>query len=124
MRSHLRRVVRRAPAPPLSFDVGLQHERTSLAWERTAMALMVAATLLARYAAEDGVWLVAGAAFALAAGGGGLLLWSGVHYDDLHQTLRDGEDVDHHRLIKAVGLAATAITAGGLVLAIWLAITS
>jgi uncharacterized membrane protein YidH (DUF202 family) len=113
--------VRRPPRPPEPFDVGLQHERTSLAWERTAISLMVAATLLARYAAEDGFWPVAGAALVLAAVGGGLLVWSGVHYDDLHGPLRAGGEVDHHRLIQVVGLAVAAVAATALVLSVWLA---
>ena len=99
--------------------MGLQHERTSLAWERTAISLMVAATLLARYAAEDGLWAVAGVALALAGAGGGLLVWSGVHYDELHEPLRSGGEVDHHGLIKVVALAATVVVATGLALSIW-----
>lgn len=120
MRSTARRMVRRPPGPPTAFSAELQQERTSLAWERTAIALMVAATLLARNAAEDGNWAVAVVALVLAAGGGGLLMWSGIHYDDLHTTLREGHDVDHHRLIKTVTLATVAITGAGLVLVLWL----
>jgi uncharacterized membrane protein YidH (DUF202 family) len=116
------RALRRRPGPPTSFDVGLQQERTSLAWERTAISLMVAATLLARYAAEDGIWPVAGAAFVLATGGGLLLFWTGVHYDDLHETLRSGAAVDHHRLIALVALGTTGVTATALVLSLWLAL--
>lgn len=84
------------------------------------MSLMFAATVLARYAAEDGVWPLALTAFLLAGAGGALLMWAGIHYDDLHTTLRSGHDVDHHRLIKAVTLAAVGITASGLVLTLWL----
>lgn len=113
-------MVRRTPGPAESFDVGLQQERTSLAWERTAIGLMFAGTLLARYAADDGIWPVAGAAFAMAAVGGAVLMWAGIHYDDLHTTLRGGGVVDHHRLIKAVTLATVFVTGTGLVLSIWL----
>ena len=124
MKRQLQRMVRRPPGPPEVFDTALQQERTTLAWERTAIALMVAATLLARYAAEDGMWSVAVAAFGFAIGGGALLLWAGVHYDDLHVTLREGHEVDHYRLVTVVGLAAGAVTSTSLILAVWLALAS
>jgi uncharacterized membrane protein YidH (DUF202 family) len=116
------RMVRRPVGPDEAFSVGLQQERTSLAWERTAIGLMFAGTLLARYAAEDGVWPVAGVAFVIAAAGGGLLMWAGIHYDDLHATLREGRPVDHSRLIKAVSLATVVVIGTGLALSIWLAV--
>ena len=36
--------------PERVFDLALQHERTALAWERTAIAAMVAGVVLARSA--------------------------------------------------------------------------
>mgnify|MGYP001152866461 CR=1 FL=1 len=110
----------RRERPAESFSESLQHERTNLAWERTAIALMVASTLLARYAASDGVWVVAGVAFALAAVGGGLLVWGGVHYDDLHEPLRTGGEIDHHIEIKLVAATAVAVAGTALLLALWL----
>lgn len=110
----------RRERPAESFSESLQHERTNLAWERTAMALMVAATLLARYAASDRVWVVAAVAFALAAVGGGLLVWGGVHYDDLHEPLRTGGEIDHQMEIKLVAATAVAVAGSALLLALWL----
>lgn len=117
-----RRRGRGAARPLAPFDVGLQHERTSLAWERTAISLMVAATLLARYGAEDGNWTVASAAFVLATFGGGLLLWSGIRYDDLHGPLRAGTPIEHHGIVRLTAAATVTVSAIALLLTCWLAL--
>ena len=73
--------------PDTVFDPMLQHERTALAWERTAIASMVAGVLLARYASELHVaYAVVGIAEVLV--GAALLVWSGLHYEQLHAPLR------------------------------------
>jgi len=81
--------------PDNVFDEGLQHERTALAWERTAVATMVAGVVLARFAAVESFWIAAVIGLAQTAFGGVLLVWSGTHYDDLHEPLRKGDDVEN-----------------------------
>jgi uncharacterized membrane protein YidH (DUF202 family) len=104
------------------FDPGLQHERTALAWERTAISGMLGGVLLARYAAAE--IHLAWAAFGLAAValGAALLVWSGRHYDDLHGPLRAGENPAHPTAVRRVGLASVVFTAAALVLAIVISI--
>jgi hypothetical protein len=63
--------------PAQVFDPMLQHERTALAWERTAIASMVAGTLLARQAATLGRPLGALGVLQVAFGAA-LLVWTGV----------------------------------------------
>ncbi len=108
--------------PDEVFDAGLQHERTSLAWERTAISMMVAGLVLSRFAATEGVGLLAVGGMAQVVLGALLLVWSGAHYDDLHGELRselgDGADVVHPSATRFVGLATIAGTGTGLVAAI------
>jgi uncharacterized membrane protein YidH (DUF202 family) len=103
------------------FDPGLQHERTTLAWERTAIAGMVGGTLLARYAAVelDPVWASVGIGVVVL--GAVLLVWAGRHYDDLHGPLRRGENPAHPAAVRLVGLATIAFTAVALLLALAIA---
>lgn len=106
------------------FDAGLQHERTSLAWERTAISMMVAGLVLSRFAANEAFWLLAVGGMLQVVFGAALLVWSGVHYEDLHGTLRRGADVVHPSATRWVGLATIAGTGAGLVAAISISVGS
>lgn len=109
--------------PSSVFDQGLQHERTALAWERTAIATMVAGVLMARYAAESLRFVFASIGLAQVAIGAGVLLWSARHYDDLHGPLRAGETPIHPTAARVVGIGAIAFTGAALSLAIVVAVT-
>lgn len=112
----------RPPRPTAVFDEGLQHERTALAWERTAIATMVGGLLMARYTA---VSLHVGFAFigiAQVLIGAAVLVWSARHYDELHGPLRDGESPIHPTAARIVGANAVVFTGAGLVIALAIAL--
>lgn len=88
-----------------------------MAWERTAIATMVAGALLARYAAVDGHPAFASAGIVQVAFGGGLLVWTGRHYEDLHGPLRTGQDPTNPQAVRVVGFATTVGIAAAAVLA-------
>lgn len=104
--------------PATSFDTGLQHERTALAWERTAIATMVAGLVLSRFAAIHEYWLAAGAGLLQTAFGAALLVWSGAHYEDLHGPLRSGDDIVHPAAARIVGLVTVSTIGLALVTAV------
>ena len=111
------------PQPQVSrprkvFDPGLQHERTALAWERTAIAVMVAGVLLARYAAETVHYTIAFVGVGQVVVGACLLVWSGRHYEDLHGPLRAGASPIHPTAARIVGVATVVFSGFGLVLAV------
>lgn len=108
--------------PSTVFDTGLQHERTSLAWERTAISMMVAGLVLSRFAATEGFWLLAAGGMIQVVFGSALLVWSGAHYEELHGALRRGADVVHPSATRWVGLVTIVGTGAGLVAAIVVAI--
>lgn len=110
-----------APAgrPDRVFDAGLQHERTALAWERTAIATMVAGALLGRWAAEDAAPLFGVLGIAQVAFGAALLAWSGSHYEQLHGPLRAGDSPVHPTAAWVVGVATTIGIGASLALAVW-----
>lgn len=109
--------------PTTVFDAGLQHERTSLAWERTAISMMVAGLVLSRFAATESFWLMAAGGMAQVTFGAVLLVWSGAHYEELHGTLRRGTGVVHPSAARWVGLATIAGTGAGLIAAIVVAVS-
>jgi len=111
-----------ADRPTTVFDPGLQHERTALAWERTAIASMVAGVLMARYASLSLHFVFAFIGLAQVAAGAGLLLWSAQHYDELHGPLRSGDSPIHPKATQVVGVGAILFTGAGLMLAVIIAI--
>jgi uncharacterized membrane protein YidH (DUF202 family) len=108
--------------PETSFDGGLQHERTALAWERTAVAMMVAGVILGRFAAIHEYWAFAALGLAQTAFGGGLLVWAGAHYENLHGPLRDGDDVVHPMAARVVGMVTVATIGAGLAMSVAIAL--
>lgn len=111
------------PRPERIFDPGLQHERTALAWERTAIAVMVAGVLLARFTAETVHVTIAVVGIAQVVIGAVILLWAGRHYDDLHGPLRDGESPVHPMATRMVGFATVVFTGFALMLSVLIAVS-
>ncbi len=108
--------MRRQHRPTERFDVGLQHERTALAWERTAIATMVAGVIFARYAAGAAHPGLAVLGLLQVAAGAAVLVWAGWHYDELHGPLRRGTSVVHPTAARFVGLSTVVFS--GLALAV------
>ena len=98
------------------IDPGLQAERTGLAWERTAIAAMVAGVLLARYEADD-IPVAAVVGFAAVLGGAVLLVWSGLQPDDPRP---NGPEDTAARIgvIRAVGVGTVVFLFLALVFAV------
>lgn len=107
--------------PATVFDPGLQHERTALAWERTAIASMVAGVLMARYASESLHFAFAFVGLAQVVVGAAVLLWSARHYDDLNGPLRAGDTPIHPTATQVVGIGAILFTGAGLALSLIIA---
>jgi uncharacterized membrane protein YidH (DUF202 family) len=108
--------------PATVHDAGLQHERTALAWERTAIAGMVAGVLLARYTATELHPLVSAFGVLQVIVGSGVLVWAARHYDDLHGPLRKGQSPVHPLAARVVGLGAVAFSGIATVIAVIIAL--
>lgn len=103
--------------PDQVFDPKLQHERTSLAWERTAVAGLVVGALMTRVGAKTHL-LLGAVGLVQVCFSAGLLVWSGRHYEDLHGVLRAGESPTHPAAARLVGLATTVAIGLALLLAV------
>ena len=104
------------PRPANSIDGGLQHERTALAWERTAIAMMVAGLVLARYAAKEHGALLGSVGVLQTAAGATLLLWASRNDELLHNPARPASAVPQVWLTRVVGLVNLVFIAFALVL--------
>jgi len=106
--------------PTTVFDPGVQHERTALAWERTAVAMMVAGAILGRYASSHGHFVLGALGVTWVVLGGAVLLWAARHYEDLHGPLRAGETPAHPTVARVVGISTVVFTGVALILAVFL----
>lgn len=104
--------------PQDSIGGGLQHERTALAWERTAIATMVIGVALARFASSEGPPALGSVGIATTVAGGMLLLWASRNHALLHDPARPASAVPQVELARLVGVAAVAVTGGAFVLAV------
>jgi uncharacterized membrane protein YidH (DUF202 family) len=109
--------------PATVFDPGLQHERTALAWERTAIAGMVAGVLLARYTAASLPPFLAVFGVTQVVLGSCVLVWSARHYDDLHGPLRAGQSPVHPGAARLVGIGTLVFTAVATAIAVVIALS-
>jgi len=108
--------------PPDSIGGGLQHERTALAWERTAIATMVIGVALARFTSSEGPPLLGAFGVATTVGGATLLLWASRNHALLHDPARPASAVPQVELARSVGLATVGVTGLAFVLAVVLSV--
>jgi uncharacterized membrane protein YidH (DUF202 family) len=103
-------------------DDGLQDERTTLAWERTAIATMAIGLLIARYASLSLHWAFGVAGLTAVAVGSGVLVWAGQRYDEMQDHIERGANPVHPQATRRIGLLAVVLTGVATTLAIAIAI--
>ena len=98
------------------FDVGLQPERTLLAWRRTALALIVASAVEVRLAMEHlgGLAIVIGVVGILFAGA--TYIGATVRYRRMHRSLLDSESLMTVGGRSLAALAVSSILLAGVAL--------
>jgi uncharacterized membrane protein YidH (DUF202 family) len=100
------------------LDLGLQHERTALAWDRTGLSFLVVGTLTIRHSGMAPETLPSVAGY-LAMAVGALLLWAGTRrYRRREAELRQGASPVRPRLVRLTGVAAIGISLASLLLVI------
>lgn len=102
--------------PRTVFDRGLQQERTALAWDRTAVALMVAGVLFIRGGAAPYGDLRHLPGFAAVAAGVWVLWHAYRDYNRRHELLRREESITQPGLVRLVALVTLVLSVASLVL--------
>ncbi len=109
--------------PDTVFDPMLQHERTALAWERTAIASMVSGTLLARRAADLHVSLAALGLLQVVLGAA-LLIWDGTALRAVTRApFAAARARAHPDAVRIIGLTTVGFCGAATVIAIASAMT-
>jgi len=105
------------PRPQQASERGLQRERTTLAWERTAIASMAAGILMARQAAVafHPVWALVGMAQVLL--GGAIFVWAGSATRDVRTRCAPAPSKVHPLAARVFGVGTTGFAAFAVVLA-------
>jgi uncharacterized membrane protein YidH (DUF202 family) len=103
-------------------DDGLQDERTTLAWERTAIATMATGVLIARYASLSLHWAFGVAGLVAVTLGSGILVWAGQRYDEMQAHIESGANPVHPTATRLVGVLGVALTFVATILAIAIAV--
>jgi uncharacterized membrane protein YidH (DUF202 family) len=105
------------PSPPdRVFDVGLQHERTALAWDRTGLSLLVVGALTLRSGGPPFDDVLHAPGYVAMAVGAWLLWAGGRRYRRREAALRRGETPVRPHLVVLTGVAAVAVSLTALVL--------
>ncbi len=112
-------MTRRGGWPEEVFDPGLQQERTALAWDRTGVAILVAAAVMLRDAVVNGLVVFIAVASAFIGVGAVVLVVAYLRYGALHATLRRAGTVAEPILVRVVGTATVAFNALALGLIVW-----
>lgn len=97
------------------FDTGLQHERTALAWDRTALALLVVGALTLRTVGAPFDALRHAPGYLTLLVGMGVLWAAGRRYRLREADLRAGASPVHPRLVVVTGVTTVAVSVMALV---------
>lgn len=99
------------------YDEGMQQERTALAWDRTALAMIVGGALFLRAGQPPYHELRHLPGIVMIALGAVLLVASFTHYERRDARLREGGRATHPGLVRLVGVAAVlfSLASAGLV---------
>ena len=93
------------------FDLGLQQERTALAWNRTGLSMIVCGSLLVRDHGDTApiVFLMIGGATSVL--GTWMLVAAGMRYKQMDKALRGNESVTSYRWVRAIAMCTLLFAA-------------